>query len=288
LLARAIHQLSGRASRRFVPVNCAALSESLLEAELFGRGTPSGHAATGKLEQSLGGTLFLDDVTSMPLALQAKLASVLRSRVLERAGTREVIPLGLRIVASCGPDVQLLLREQRFDQNLYNVLAEVVMSVPALRDRPDDIPVIAQAILTRHTRMHGGRRRGFTGDGLALMAGHGWPGNVRELQNKVEVACLLGDEAMVSAADLGLAAGSSALMPNLKEVRHRAERDAIGLAMSASSGNISRAAEILGVSRPTLYDLLARHELAPADHLVAGTGSRTGQFRRSRSLMEEL
>jgi two-component system NtrC family response regulator len=143
-------------------------------------------------------------------------------------------------------------------------------------------------MLMRHSRRHGGLRRGFSDEALALLAAHSWPGNVRELQNKVEVACLLGDEPLVSAAEFGMAAGSSGEPVSLKEVRHRAERDAIGRAMTASSGNISRAAELLGVSRPTLYDLLARHELAPADQLVAGTGSRTGQFRRNRSLMEGL
>ncbi len=270
LLARAIHNLSGRAGKRFMAINCAAIPEQLLEAELFGyeKGAFTGAAKTtpGKVEYADGGTLFLDEIGDMPLPLQAKLLRFLQNKVIERVGGRHEIPVDVRIVAATNQNLEALIAEQRFRQDLFYRLGEVTVSVPPLRDRPGDILAIAQATLSRHARAQGKSRRGFTDDAIHVLTAHNWPGNVRELENKVKVACLLGDDVMVSAADLGLASGSSVGLPlNLKEVRNRAERDAVGRAMTAAGGNISRAAEMLGVSRPTLYDLLARHDLAPAE-----------------------
>jgi two-component system NtrC family response regulator len=279
LLSRAIHNLSGRAAKRFIAINCAAIPEQLLEAELFGyeRGAFTGAVKTtpGKIEYAEGGTLFLDEIGDMPLPLQAKLLRFLQNKVIERVGGRHEIPVDVRVVAATNQNLDAQIRAQQFRQDLYYRISEVTVNVPPLRDRPGDILAIAQAVLTRHAREQGKSRRGFTDDAIQLLTSYNWPGNVRELENKVKVACLLGDDPMVSAADLGLAAGNGVSLPlNLKEVRNRAERDAVGRAMSASAGNISRAAELLGVSRPTLYDLLSRHDLAPGerrDATIAGS-----------------
>ncbi|HYP79870.1 MAG TPA: PEP-CTERM-box response regulator transcription factor [Steroidobacteraceae bacterium] len=270
LLSRAIHNLSGRADKRFIAINCAAIPENLLEAELFGyeKGAFTGAAKTtpGKVEYADGGTLFLDEVGDMPLPLQAKLLRFLQNKVIERVGGRHEIPVDVRIVSATNQNIETQIREQRFRQDLYYRLGEVTVNVPPLRDRPGDVLAIAQAVLARYSRERGGVRRGFTDDALQMLTSYNWPGNVRELENKVKVACLLGDDPMVSALDLNLAGGSGPGLPlNLKEVRNRAEREALGRAIAASAGNISRAAELLGVSRPTLYDLLARHELTGTD-----------------------
>jgi two-component system NtrC family response regulator len=270
LLSRAIHNLSGRADKRFIAINCAAIPENLLEAELFGyeKGAFTGAAKTtpGKVEYADGGTLFLDEVGDMPLPLQAKLLRFLQNKVIERVGGRHEIPVDVRIVSATNQNIETQIREQRFRQDLYYRLGEVTINVPPLRDRPGDVLAIAQAVLARYSRERGGVRRGFTDDALQMLTSYNWPGNVRELENKVKVACLLGDDPMVSAMDLNLAGGSGPGLPlNLKEVRNRAEREALGRAIAAAAGNISRAAELLGVSRPTLYDLLARHEMTGAD-----------------------
>ncbi|MEO6080775.1 MAG: PEP-CTERM-box response regulator transcription factor [Steroidobacteraceae bacterium] len=269
LLSRAIHNLSGRASKRFIAINCAAIPEQLLEAELFGheKGAFTGAVKTtpGKIEYADGGTLLLDEVGDMPLPLQAKLLRFLQNKVIERVGGRHEIPVDVRVIAATNQNLETQIREQRFRQDLYYRLGEVIVNVPPLRQRPGDILAIAQAVLARYAAPKGGRR-GFTDDAIQMLTTYEWPGNVRELENKVKVACLLGDETMISAADLGLAGGTGPGLPlNLKEVRNRAERDAVGRAMAAVAGNISRAAELLGVSRPTLYDLLGRHALMPAD-----------------------
>ncbi len=270
LLARALHNLSGRSRGRFVAINCAAIPEQLLEAELFGyeKGAFTGAVKTtpGKVEYAEGGTLFLDEVGDMPLPLQAKLLRFLQNKVIERVGGRHEIAVDVRIVSATNQNLENQIREQRFRQDLYYRLGEVVVNVPALRDRPGDVLAIAHATLARYAKAQGRNRRGFTDDAIQMLTAHSWPGNVRELENKVKVACLLGDEPMVSAADLGLVAGSGPGVPlNLKEVRNRAERDAVGRAMAAAAGNISRAAELLGISRPTLYDLLSRHDLGTAE-----------------------
>ncbi len=264
LLSRAIHNLSGRRNKRFQAINCAAIPENLLEAELFGyeKGAFTGAAKTtpGKVEYAHEGTLFLDEIGDMPLALQSKLLRFLQAKVIERVGGRHEIPVDVRIVAATNQDLQQLIKEQKFRQDLYYRLSEVTIKVPALRDRPGDISALAQAFLSKFGSSARVAKHGFTDDAIAALLAYEWPGNVRELENKVKVACLLGDESQVSARVLSLGAQASEQLPlNLKEMRNRAERDAIDRAMSVTNGNISRAAELLGVTRPTLYDLLARH-----------------------------
>jgi two-component system NtrC family response regulator len=281
LLSRAIHNLSGRAGKRFVAINCAAIPEQLLEAELFGyeKGAFTGAVKTtpGKVEYADGGTLLLDEIGDMPLPLQAKLLRFLQNKVIERVGGRHEIPVDVRVVAATNQNLEVLIREQRFRQDLYYRLSEVTVMVPPLRERPGDVIAIAQACLARFVDGKGRSKRGFTEEALNALTAYPWPGNVRELENKVKVACLLGEEPLVSAADLGFASGVGNGLPlNLKEVRNRAEREAVSRAMSAATGNISRAAELLGVSRPTLYDLLARHDLVPAERRETATPDAAG------------
>jgi two-component system NtrC family response regulator len=267
LIARAIHELSARRDKRFIAINCAAIPEQLLESELFGyeKGAFTGATKTtlGKVEYANGGTLFLDEIGDMPLSLQAKLLRFLQNKVIERVGGRQEIPVDVRIIAATNQNLETFIREQRFRQDLFYRISEVTINLPPLRERPGDVMALAHAFLARHSQGGAGRaKKGFTDDAITALTSHSWPGNVRELENKVKVACLLGDEALVSAADLSLLGSSTAGLPlNLKEVRNRTERDAVTRAMSATAGNISKAAELLGVSRPTLYDLLARHGL---------------------------
>ncbi len=270
LLSRAIHNLSGRSSKRFIAINCAAIPEQLLESELFGyeKGAFTGAAKTtpGKVEYADGGTLFLDEIGDMPLSLQSKLLRFLQNKVIERVGGRHEIPVDVRIVAATNQRLEELIREQKFRQDLFYRLGEVTVNVPPLRDRPADVLAIAHVFLSRYGKLQGRPKKGFTEEALAVLTAHPWPGNVRELENKIKVACLLGDEPVVSSKDLGLASGTGLGQPlNLKEVRNRAERDAVTRALQTSTNNISKAAELLGVSRPTLYDLLARHDLAPTE-----------------------
>jgi two-component system, NtrC family, response regulator len=270
LFARAIHNLSGRGSKRFMAINCAAIPGELLESELFGyeKGAFTGAAKTtpGKVECADGGTLFLDEVGDMPLPLQAKMLRFLQNRVIERVGGRHEIPVDIRVVSATNQNLELMIREQRFRQDLYFRLGEVTVDVPPLRERAGDVLAIAHAALTRFAKAQGKTKRGFTDEALQLLTAYSWPGNVRELENKVKVACLLGDEMLVSGADLGLGAATGAGFPlNLKEVRNGAERDAVARAMSAAAGNVSKAAELLGVSRPTLYDLMTRHDISQPD-----------------------
>ena len=272
LLSRAIHNLSGRRDKRFQAINCAAIPENLLEAELFGyeKGAFTGAVKTtpGKVEYAHEGTLFLDEIGDMPLSLQSKLLRFLQAKVIERVGGRHEIPVDVRIVAATNQNLDQQIKEQRFRQDLFYRLSEVTIQVPALRDRPGDIMVLAQAFLGKFSKNAGVAKRGFTDEAIAALLGYSWPGNVRELENKVKVACLLGDDSLVSAQNLALGVPAGQSLPlNLKEVRTRAERDALGRAMSVTNGNISRAAELLGVARPTLYDLLSRHGFAGHDRV---------------------
>lgn len=261
LIANAIHQLSPRREKKFLAINCAAIPEQLLEAELFGyeKGAYTGAAKTtpGKFEYADGGTVFLDEIGDMPLPLQAKLLRFLQNKVVERIGGRQEIPVDVRVVAATNQNLEVAMREQRFRSDLYFRLSEVTVQVPPLRERPGDILALSHVFLARHVQ--GKAKRAFSADALKALTAYDWPGNVRELENKIRVACLLGDDALVSASDLGIGTVEGpGLNFNLKEVRTQAESDAVGRAMSVSGGNISKAADLLGISRPTLYDLLAR------------------------------
>jgi two-component system, NtrC family, response regulator len=264
LVARALHAQSGRSGARFVPINCAAIPEQLLESELFGyeKGAFTGATKTtlGKIEVASGGTLFLDEIGDMPLPLQAKLLRFLQDRIIERVGGRQEIPVDVRVVCATNRDLQAFIVEQKFRQDLYFRIGEITINVPPLRERIGGATVLAHALLRKFSNVPGRPKRGFTEDATAALEAYSWPGNVRELENRVKTAMIMSETPMLTADDLGLKEGSeSALLFNLKEVRTRAERQAIRQALSITDGNVSRTAELLGVSRPTLYDLMEKY-----------------------------
>ena len=264
LVARSIHAKSGRQGARFVAINCAAIPENLLESELFGyeKGAFTGavKATIGKIETASGGTLFLDEIGDMPPALQAKLLRFLQDRVIERVGGRQEIAVDVRIVCATNRDLQQFIVEQKFRQDLYFRIGEVTINVPPLRDRAGGATVLAHAMLRKFSNVGGRPKRGFTEDATAALESYSWPGNVRELENRVKTAMIMAETPMLTSEDLGLKQGAeNGLLFNLKEVRTRAERQAIHQAMSITDGNVSKAAELLGVSRPTLYDLLEKY-----------------------------
>jgi two-component system NtrC family response regulator len=264
LIARAVHSQGGRKDARFVAINCAAIPEALLESELFGheKGAFTGAAkqTLGKIEVANGGTLFLDEIGDMPLPLQAKLLRFLQDRVIERVGGRQEIAVNVRVVCATNKDLQALIAEQKFREDLYFRISEVTINVPPLRERRGGPTVLAHALLRKFNGAQGRPKRGYTEDAIAALEAYRWPGNVRELENKVKSAMIMSDGALLTAADLGLKeALSGAPLFNLKEVRTRAERQAIQQALTICDDNVSRAAELLGVSRPTLYDLMAKY-----------------------------
>ncbi|KMS59194.1 Fis family transcriptional regulator [Novosphingobium barchaimii LL02] len=267
LLARGLHDASGRAKREFVAINCAAIPENLLESELFGheKGAFTGAVKTtqGKIEQAAGGTLFLDEVGDIPLQLQVKLLRFLQERVIERVGSRESIPVDTRIVCATHQDLEVMISEGRFREDLYYRLAEIVVRIPSLAERPGDPTLLAKAFLNRYAKEMNPRVRGFAADGLAAIDAWGWPGNVRELENRVKRAVIMADEKLVSAADLDLAEPDEQVVNalNLKTAREQSDRKVIRHALARSEGNISSTAKMLGISRPTLYDLLKQYDL---------------------------
>jgi two-component system, NtrC family, response regulator len=269
LLARALHKLGDRSRGPFVAINCAAIPEQLLESELFGheKGAFTGaiKQSIGKFEVASGGTLFLDEIGDMPLSLQAKLLRFLQSRVIERVGGRAEIPIDVRIVCATNRDLQQLIAEQKFRQDLYYRIAEVTVLVPALRDRAGGAVLLAHAMLRRYGALQGRSKRGFTEEALAAIDAHDWPGNVRELENKVKTALIMSEGPLVTAADVGLAPAQAAMpLLTIKEVRARAESHAVRQALQICDGQITRAAEMLGVTRPTLYELMDRYKLRGA------------------------
>ena len=269
LIARALHSQSGRKGGKFVAINCAAIPEQLLESELFGheKGAFTGAVkqTIGKIELANEGTLFLDEIGDMPLTLQAKLLRFLQDRMIERVGGRQEIPVNVRVVCATNKDLQALIAEQRFRQDLYFRIGQVAVNVPALRDRRGGATVLAHAMLRKFAGVQGRPKRGFTEEASAALEAYSWPGNVRELENKVKTAMIMGDGPLLTAEDLGLKESvNGELLFNLKEVRTRAERQAIRQALAITDGNISRTSELLGVSRPTLYDLMDKYGIRVA------------------------
>ena len=268
LLARAVHEQSGRSDGPFVAINCAAIPENLLEAELFGyeRGAFTGAVKSniGKIELAEGGTLFLDEVGDIPLPLQVKLLRFLQERVIERIGGRQPIAVDTRIVCATHQDLEAMIGEGRFREDLYYRLAEIVVKIPALSERPGDAVLLARHFVNRFAREMNPRVQGLSPDALAAIDGYGWPGNVRELENRIKRAVIMADGKLVSAADLdlgGTAPDGEALMINLRAAREIADRKAIRQALSRTDNNISGAAKLLGISRPTLYDLIKQYQL---------------------------
>jgi len=269
LLARALHRLSGRASRPFVAINCAAIPDTLLESELFGyeKGAFTGAAkrTAGKLELASGGTLFLDEIGEMPISLQAKLLRVVQERTVERIGGRTPIALDLRLICATNRDLNALMDSGGFREDLYYRLSEVTIRVPPLRDRQGDGLLLAQFIMQDTAQRYGRATKGFAPDAIRAIQGHRWPGNVRELENRIKGAVIMADSAVVSATDLGLAdPGENPEYLNLRAARQRAEMQAVRQALAVARANLSHAAQLLGVTRPTLYDLLEKYRIDAA------------------------
>ena len=264
VLARAVHELSPRNGKRFVAINCAAIPDTLLESELFGyeKGAFTGAAkqTIGKIEYANEGTLFLDEIGDLPMPLQAKLLRFLQERVIERLGGRGEIPVDVRVVCATHRDLGGMIREGSFREDLYYRLSEITVKIPPLRERPGDAVLLAQAFLERYAREMGRSIRGFTADALAALEAHAWPGNVREMENLIKRATIMAEGSQVTAADLGLDTGRHAEPQpfNLRQAREDAERLAVSRALANSEGNIAQAAELLGITRPTLYDLMAK------------------------------
>ena len=267
LLARGLHESSTRRSQRFVAINCAAIPENLLESELFGyeKGAFTGAAKTtpGKIELADKGTLFLDEIGDLPLALQAKLLRFLQERVFERVGGRQEIAIDVRIVCATHQDLKELIKAGRFREDLYYRLAEIVTEIPPLRARVGDAVLLANAFVRRFAQEHSRGAMSLTADALRAIEAHAWPGNVRELENCIKRAVIMADNAQITAADVGLVADAEddPMAFDLRTIREAAEKKAVLAVMARVNGNVAKAAEMLGVSRPTLYDLMHRFGL---------------------------
>lgn len=266
VLARGLHRLSSRGKERFVAINCAAIPDALLESELFGyeKGAFTGAAkqTLGKIQVADGGTLFLDEIGDLPTVLQGKLLRFLQERVIERIGGREEIPVDVRVVCATHRDLKALIREGQFREDLYYRLAEIVVEIPPLRDRVGDAILLAHAFVQRFARENGRGTLTITEDAMTAIETYGWAGNVRELENAVKRAVIMTDGNRITVEDLGLAVLQEHVeCLNLRQVRDDAERRAVLKVLSRTNGNVARAADILGVSRPTLYDLMNRFGL---------------------------
>jgi len=267
LLARGLHEASPRRQGAFVAINCAAIPENLLESELFGheKGAFTGAVKTteGKIEQASGGTLFLDEVGDIPFPLQVKLLRFLQERTIERIGGRRSIEVDTRIVCATHQNLEAMITDGRFREDLFYRLAEIVIRIPSLAERPGDAALLAKAFLTRFAAEMNPSVKGFAPDALAAIDAWTWPGNVRELENRVKRAVIMADGKLVSASDLDLAEpGEDEANPlNLKSAREATDRKMIRHALARSEGNISNTARLLGISRPTLYDLLKQYDL---------------------------
>ncbi len=266
LFAKALHQLSNRAENRFVAINCAAIPENLLESELFGyeKGAFTGASkqTIGRIEYANGGTLFLDEIGDLPFSLQAKLLRFLQERVVERLGGRGEIPVDTRVVCATHQNLAELIRQGRFREDLYYRLSEITLSIPPLRQRDGDAALLAHAFLEKFNTQQGRSIRGFKPDAIEAIENHPWPGNVREMQNVIKRAVIMAEGYQITLDDLALKADQEEAEPiNLRKVREDAERKAVLRAMARANGNVAMAADLLGISRPTLYDLMTRLDM---------------------------
>ncbi len=268
VLARGLHQASGRKAGKFVAINCAAIPENLLESELFGyeKGAFTGAAkmTLGKIETANGGTLMLDEIGDLPFSLQAKLLRFLQERTIERLGGRQEIPVDVRIVCATHQDLKALTKEARFREDLYYRLAEIVINIPPLRDRVGDPALLAHAFARRFAQEQNRGSMTLSEEAVRAIEAHAWPGNIRELENCIKRATIMADGNQISREEVGLSAPDAEEADatlDLRTIRDTAEKRAIIAALGRVNGNMVKAAEILGVSRPTLYDLMHRLSL---------------------------
>jgi two-component system NtrC family response regulator len=266
LFARALHALSPRNAGRFVAINCAAIPETLLESELFGyeKGAYTGAVkrTIGKIETANRGTLFLDEIGDLPMSLQAKLLRFLQERVIERVGGREEVPVDVRIVCATHHSLKDQIQTGRFREDLYYRLAEIVVEIPPLRTRRGDATMLAHSFVRKFAEEQRRPSMLLSSEALDAIEAHTWPGNVRELENVVKRAVIMAETSTITLADIGIApATTEGTALNLRQVREEAERAAVISVLGRVNGNLSKAAELLGISRPTLYDLMHRFGL---------------------------
>lgn len=263
VLARALHNLSNRKNRRFVAINCAAIPETLLESELFGyeKGAFTGAAkqTLGKIELADGGTFFLDEVGDLPFQLQAKLLRFLQERVIERVGGREEIPVDVRIVCATHQNLDELMKQGQFREDLYYRLSEIVISIPPIRKRVGDSILLAHYFKNKFCAKEGKGTLNFSQEALAAIEKNQWAGNVREIENCIKRAVIMAEDSVITPQDLGLQVENNDMeLLNLKALREQEECKAVIKALARVDGNVAHAAKLLGVSRPTLYDLMNR------------------------------
>ena len=270
LVAHAIHQAGGRREEPFVPINCGAIPGALLESELFGheRGafTDAHRTREGRFELADKGTLFLDEIGELPTQLQVKLLRFLQEHTVERVGGRDIIKVDARVVAATNQDLKAMRADGRFREDLFYRLSVVTITVPPLRERGDDLRLLAEYFLEFYGRHHKRRIKGFTQAGLRALMAHPWPGNVRELENRVQRAVILAQDAYLRPEDLELEGegDSGEPLPTMQSARDEAERRLLTEALLRNAGNITRAAKDVDVSRPTLHDLMRKHGLEAA------------------------
>ncbi|XPF92827.1 PEP-CTERM-box response regulator transcription factor [Colwellia sp. RE-S-Sl-9] len=270
--ANAVHLASDRKDKPFVAINCASIPETLLESELFGfeKGAFTGaHKTTkGKIECAEGGTLFLDEIGDMPFNLQAKLLRFLQEKQIERLGGRQEISVDVRVVCATNQNLEEMVKEKTFREDLFYRVSEITLNIPPLRDRDEDVLILAQYFLQRYAQEYKSNVKSFSDDGFSAIKSHRWPGNIRELQNKVKSSVIMCTGTQVTAIDLGFFDHENSefeLSLNLRTVREQAESIAIKKAYSLSETNMSKTAELLGVTRPTLYSLIEKYNLNLGD-----------------------
>ncbi|MBL8413610.1 MAG: PEP-CTERM-box response regulator transcription factor [Propionivibrio sp.] len=267
LIARGVHAASARRGERFIAINCAAIPDNLLESELFGyeKGAFTGAAKTtpGKIETAHRGTLMLDEIGDLPHSLQAKLLRFLQERVIERIGGRQEIPIDVRIVCATHQDLKALIKEGRFREDLYYRLAEIVLNIPPLRARHGDTALLAHAFVRRFATEQNRGPMTLREDALRAVESYDWPGNVRELENCIKRAVIMADGNQITVEDIGLDPGQNEQETSLdlRQLREQVEKRVIITALARADGNVQKAADMMGVSRPTIYDLMHRFGL---------------------------
>ena len=268
VFARTIHEHSPRKDQPFVAINCASIPENLLESELFGyeKGAFTGANKTtvGKIETAQGGTLFLDEIGDMPIGLQAKMLRFLQERVIERVGGRNEIPVDIRVICATHRDIQTMVGEETFREDLFYRIGEIPINIPPLRDREQDIVLLARTFLNQYREEFNAKAKSFSDGAIRAMLAHRWPGNIREMQNKLKSAVIMAEGTVIQPDDLGLMPVDAQDEPetlNLREVREIAESRAIRRAYQKAEKNMSRTAELLGVTRPTLYSLIDKYHM---------------------------
>jgi two-component system NtrC family response regulator len=273
LVARALHSMGLRANGPFIAINCGAIPENLLESELFGheKGAFTGaHVQVqGKVEYARSGTLFLDEVGELPLNLQVKLLRFLQEKAIQRVGGREEIHVDARIIAATNVDIAKAIEEGKFREDLYYRISVITIRLPRLRDRQGDIMFLASLFLHRFSEEVGKKVKAFSPSAMKMIESYDWPGNVRELENRIHRAVIMSESPAIEPRDLGFQEGtvkSRFVIPEqnaaLKEVKDQVERELVTFAIGKHSGNIAQAAQELGISRPTLYDLIKKHKLS--------------------------